>query len=135
MKNVYKTRARECIITYLRNHPEQRFTAGDIFEAVNKISDGINRTTVYRNLDRMCVTGDLLKFKEPNQDSWYYQYSAEHDHCDEHMHARCSVCGRVFHLEMPFAESFGTQVLLEYGLDIDPSQSIIIGKCKNCRKK
>ncbi|MCR5153446.1 MAG: transcriptional repressor [Lachnospiraceae bacterium] len=134
IKSEYKTKARQEILAYLKEHTEQRFTAKEIFEAVSKSAEGVNRTTVYRNLDRLCETGDLLKFKEPNQDSWYYQYSSEHDHCDEHMHAQCSVCGRIYHLEKPFAETFSKKLLSEYGLDIDPSQTIIMGKCSNCRK-
>lgn len=90
---------------------------------------------MYRNLDRLCETGDLLKFKEPNQDSWYYQYSSDHDHCDEHMHAQCSECGRIFHLEKSFADTFEKKVLGEYGLMIDPSKTMVIGKCDKCRCK
>jgi len=135
MKNVYRTKARDGIVSFLMKHPEQRFTAKEIFEAVNKLTEGINKTTIYRNLDRMCETGELLKFKEPNQDSWYYQYSSEHEHCDEHMHAQCSECGKIFHLEKPFASSFGKKVLSEYGIDIDPAQTVIIGKCNKCRNK
>ncbi len=135
MKSTYKTKAREEIINYLKSHAEQRFTVKDIFEVVSKRSVGISRTTIYRNLDRLCETGELLRFKEPNQDSWYYQYSCGHDHCDEHMHAQCSVCGRIFHLEKPFAEAFGEELRSEYGLDIDTSQTIIVGKCGKCRKK
>ncbi len=135
MKGTYKTKAREEIMAYLKEHTEQRFTAREICEAVSGKTDSINRTTVYRNLDRLCETGDLLKFKEPNQDAWYYQYSFDHDHCDEHMHAQCSECGRIFHLEDSFADTFEKKVQDEYGLIIDPSKTIIIGKCDKCRDK
>lgn len=59
MKSTYKTKAREEIMAYLKEHTEQRFTAREIFEAVSGKAEGINRTTVYRNLDRLCETGDL----------------------------------------------------------------------------
>ncbi|MCR4600943.1 MAG: transcriptional repressor [Clostridia bacterium] len=135
MKSTYKTRAREVIIAYLNEHSEQRFTAKEVYESVAGRVNGINRTTVYRNLDRLCETGELLRFREPNQDSWYFQYSREHDNCDEHMHARCSICGRVFHLEKPFVSRFEKDLLEEYGLDLEPSQTVIIGKCSECRDK
>ena len=133
MKGAYRTKAREVIMAYLKEHTEQRFTAREIFEAVRGKTEGINRTTVYRNLDRLCEGGDLLRFKEPNQDSWYYQYSLDHEHCDEHMHAQCSACGRIFHLEKSFADAFEKKVFNEYGLMIDLSKTIIIGKCDKCR--
>ncbi len=134
MKSTYKTKAREVIITYLKNHSEQRLTAREIYEAVCGQEVEINRTTVYRNLDRLCETGELMRFKEPNRDAWYYQYSAKHDHCDEHMHAQCSVCGKIFHLDKPFVDAFGKGMLKEYGLDIDPADTIILGKCSKCRR-
>ena len=87
MKSTYKTKAREVIISYLKKHPEQRLTAREIYEAVCNSEVEVNRTTIYRNLDRLCETGELMRFKEPNRDAWYYQYSAEHDLCDKHMHA------------------------------------------------
>ncbi|MCR5032602.1 MAG: transcriptional repressor [Lachnospiraceae bacterium] len=135
MKSAYKTKAREVILGFLKEHTEQRFTAREIYEAVRVQDEGINRTTVYRNLDRLCEAGELLRYKEPNQDSWYYQYSAEYEHCDEHMHAQCSVCGRIFHLDKPFVGAFGAKVLTEYGLSIDPAQTIILGTCRQCSRK
>ncbi|MCR4929902.1 MAG: transcriptional repressor [Lachnospiraceae bacterium] len=134
MKSIYKTKAREEIISFLKTHNEQRFTARDIYETVSIQNPGVNRTTVYRNLDRLCESGELLKFKESNQDAWYYQYSSKHEHCDKHMHAQCSVCGRIFHLDKPFVKVFDSEMLKEYGLDIDPSKTIILGSCKDCRK-
>ena len=123
MKTTYKTKAREEIVAYLKAHAEQRFTARTIYEAVCKRDAGINRTTVYRNLDRLCETGELLKYKESNQNAWYYQYSSEHDHCDEHMHAQCSECGKIFHLDEPYAKAFGDKLLEVCGLRIEPSKS------------
>lgn len=135
MKNTYKTKAREEIVAYLKEHAEQRFTAREIYEAVSRHDSGINRTTVYRNLDRFCDEGELLKFKEANQEAWYYQYSSEHCHCDKHMHAQCSTCGKIFHLDEPFAKAFGDELLEICGLDIDPAKTIILGRCSECREK
>ncbi len=133
MKRTYKTKARELLIAHLENHPEQRFTAREIYDAVCDGKVLINRTTIYRNLERLCENGELMRFKEPNQDAWYYQYSAEHDHCDRHMHAQCSVCGKVFHLDNPFADDFAEKMLKEYGLAISPADTIILGSCSKCR--
>ncbi len=134
MKNIYKTKAREEIMTYLKNHTEHRSTAREIYEAVCGDDVEMNRTTVYRNLERLCDAGELLKFKEPNQDAWYYQYPSEHGHCDKHMHARCSECGKIFHLDEPFAKAFGDELLKICGLELDPSKTVIFGKCSECRK-
>ncbi len=133
MKNVYKTKARECIISYLKEHSEQRFTAREIYDYLREKIDGINRTTIYRNLDRLCENGELIKYKESNQDSWFYQYSETHQHCDRHMHAQCSECGKIFHLENNFVEEFEEKLHSVYGLNINTSKTMIIGKCDDCK--
>ena len=134
MKSVYKTKAREVIIAYLKEHSEQRLTARELYEAVCEQDVEINRTTVYRNLDRLCETGEIMRFKEPNQDAWYYQYSEKHEHCNSHIHGQCSVCGRIFHLDKPFVDDFADAMLKEYGLDIDPVGTIILGRCSKCKR-
>lgn len=135
MKITYKTKAREIIISYLKANSNKRFTAREIYDYVTSNADGINRTTIYRNLDRLCEQGDLAKFKEPNQDAWYFQYSEEHKHCNSHMHAQCSECGRIFHLESDFVEDFEKKLQDSYGLNVSASKTIIIGVCDDCNKK
>ncbi|MBR6404396.1 MAG: transcriptional repressor [Eubacterium sp.] len=135
MKVVYKTKARECIIAYLKEHSEKRFTAREIYDFLKSEVEGINRTTVYRNLDRLCEQGDLMRYKEPNQDAWYYQYSEQHENCHAHMHAQCSECGKIFHLDDPFVGEFEKKIQSIYRLDINSSKSIIIGICNDCKKK
>ena len=135
MKNEYRTKARSLIIEYLKGHSGKRFTAKEIFDAVKDDENTVSRTTIYRNLERLCDQGNLVKFKEPNQDSWFYQYSDTYQHCNTHMHAQCAVCGRIFHLEDVFLDGFAKKMKLVYGLDMDPSKSLIIGQCESCRRK
>ncbi|MBQ8951682.1 MAG: transcriptional repressor [Eubacterium sp.] len=134
MKNPYKTKAREYIVTYLQNNSGKRFTAREIYNYLRDEVEGINRTTVYRNLDRLCEQGELVRYKEPNQDAWYYQFSDEHKHCDKHIHAQCSECGKIFHLENEFVEEFEEKIHKIYGLDINASKTMIVGKCDECNK-
>ena len=135
MKNPYKTKARESIVSYLKSNSDRRFTAREIFDHIRENAPGVNRTTVYRNLDRLCEQGDLTKYKEPNQDAWYFQYSEEHKHCNSHMHAQCSECGKIFHLENSFVEDFEDKLHSTYGIDVNSSKTMIIGVCEDCGKK
>lgn len=132
MKGTYKTKAREYIVAYLKDNVEKRFTAREIYDYLKQEIDGVNRTTIYRNLDRMCENGEILRYKEPNQDSWYYQYSSEHKHCNAHMHAQCSECGKIYHLESAFVDEFKNKLLKIYGLELNVTKTIIIGKCREC---
>lgn len=131
---MYKTKARESIVAYLQVNSEKRFTAREIYDFIKNEVEGVNRTTIYRNLDKLCEQGDLVKFKEPNQDAWFYQFSSGNSHCDKHMHAQCSQCGKIFHLEDDFVNEFEEKLQALYGLDINESKSIIIARCEDCNK-
>ncbi len=133
-KAIYRTKVREAVTAFLKAHAEQRFTAREIYEQILEAQPGVNRVTIYRNLERLCEEGELVCYREANQDAWYYQYSGGHGQCNTHMHAQCSECGRIFHLEMPFVNQFEQDLKNTYGLDIDSAKTIIIGKCKECEK-
>jgi Fe2+/Zn2+ uptake regulation proteins len=61
LKTEYKTKARALIMEFLKKNSEKRFTAAEVFENVNKSPGGMNLTTVYRNLDRLCEQGGADK--------------------------------------------------------------------------
>ncbi len=133
MKIEYRTKARGLIVEYFKTHPDTRLTAKEIYDWLGDKIDGINRTTVYRNLDRMSDQGMLLKIKEPNSESWFYQFSEKHKSCNTHMHGQCSECGKIFHLDDKFVQEFEEKINFAYGLDVDAARTVIIGICKDCR--
>jgi Fe2+ or Zn2+ uptake regulation protein len=129
---MYKTKVRTLIINYLKSNSDRRFTAREIYDSIKDQAGSLNQTTIYRNMDRLCEEGELVRYKEPNRNAWYYQYSDEHKHCNRHMHAQCSTCGKIFHLEKPFVDEFTDRIRTMYGLDVSPSDTIIIGQCEDC---
>ncbi len=131
---MYKTKVRSSIIDFFKNNNDKRFTAREIYESLKCQFESINRTTIYRNLDKLCEEGELIRFKEPNQEAWFYQYSDGINGCNSHMHAQCSNCGKIFHLEDNFVNEFESKLHDVYGLDINTSQSIIVAKCEDCTK-
>ncbi|WP_294211375.1 Fur family transcriptional regulator [Pseudobutyrivibrio sp.] len=131
---MYKTKARDAIIKYLEANTEKRLTAREVFDGIKDSIEGVNRTTVYRNLDKLCDQGELVRFKDPNQDAWYYQFSAKDMHCDKHIHARCSRCGRVFHLDDEFVVDFIDKLQTEYKLDLNTAKTMLVVQCKKCNR-
>ncbi len=135
MKNTYKTKAREVILAYLKEHTEQRLTAREIYEAVRVEDAENNRSTVYRNLERLVNDGSLIKYKEADVDATCYRYSEHNGSCNDHLHAQCTGCGKVFHLKNSVLGNASNKIKSEYGIDIDYGKTVIIGVCDKCRKK
>ena len=134
MKGEYKTKPRNAIIEYLKANSDTRFTARDIVKAISENGE-INRSTIYRNLERLCQEGKLVKYKEADLNASCYQYSEGHEECHRHMHAQCSVCGKIFHLKNDIFKSAEKKMQAEYGITIDYGKTVIIGVCNKCKNK
>lgn len=134
MSSNYKTKPRNIIIEYLKENADTRFTAKDIVNELNKGSEKVDRSTIYRNLERLCIEGTIVKYKESGVNATCYQYSEEHGACHSHIHAECEKCGRIFHLDNSIFDDAEKRMKSEYGIDIDYGKTVIIGLCEKCRK-
>ena len=135
MKTEYNTKPRNAIIEYLRENADIRFTARDILKALNAGGEGLDRSTVYRNLERLCNEGKLVKYRESDVNATCYQYSEEHGSCHDHTHAQCSDCGKIFHLDNEILDEAAKKMKEDYGIEIDYGKTVIMCKCDECKSK
>jgi len=135
MKQEYRTKARGLIFAYLQQNAEVRFTARDVFEQLKAAGENVDRATVYRNLEKLYAEGKLIRFRESDSQAACYQYSEGYQQCDRHLHAQCSACGRLFHLENDFVEEFERKMQDTYGIGVDCSRTMIVGQCTECKKE
>ena len=135
MKGEYKTKPRNAIIEYLKENADTRFTARDILNAVNSKGDILDRSTIYRNLERLCKDGQLIKYKESAVNATCYQYSEGHGSCHEHTHAQCLICGKIFHVDNKHLKKAASSMKAEYGIEIDYSKTVIMCRCEDCINK
>ncbi|MCR5665213.1 MAG: transcriptional repressor [Eubacterium sp.] len=134
-KNQYKTKPRNAIIEYLKENADTRFTARDVLNAINDGENNLDRSTVYRNLERLCKEGQLIKYKESEINATCYQYSEGHGHCHEHMHAQCIVCGKIFHIDNDILKKSAKDMKEKYGIEIDYGKTVIMCRCQECTDK
>lgn len=133
MKGEYKTKSRNAIVEYLKENADKRFTARDIIEALDGDSVSIDRSTIYRNLDRLCQEGQLVKYTESDIKGTCYQYSSEYESCNSHMHAQCTVCGKIYHLDNKVFAGANKKMKAEYGISIDFGKTVIMAVCEKCK--
>ncbi|SFG76893.1 Fur family transcriptional regulator [Oribacterium sp. WCC10] len=133
MKIGYKTKPRTEIMEYLKENADRRFTARDILNALKSDGDGLDRSTVYRNLERLCKDGKLVKYKESDVNATCYQYSENHGSCREHVHAECTGCGKIFHLDNIIFSDAASKMKKNYGIEIDYGKTVIMCLCNECR--
>lgn len=125
----------DLITQYLRAHQQHCITAADIMNMMKENGLSVNKTTVYRNLDKLEAEGSLIKYKLPRSHVSYYRYASENDECSHHLHMQCLRCGRVFHLDCDFMDDIRTHLQKEHGFQLNCHDSLLVGYCADCQKE
>ena len=133
--NGYNTAARSRILGFLMENKDRTVNANDILKVLNDGGNEVNIKTIYRYLDKLTESGQVMKYVAENGTRAVYQY-VEHDHhCEEHLHLQCTKCGAIIHLDCSFMDEIAEHISLEHGFQIQCKNSIIYGVCRNCLEK
>ena len=126
-KKTRNTKHQKAVLELLKN-ATKALTADEIRE---KLADTINKTTVYRMLDRFVEAGKIHFVTGQNGKSFYAlcksckEEPAKHIH--NHLHFQCEICGKVECLP----QTVKVPQLDNY--TIRETQLLLIGTCKRCR--
>ena len=102
-------------------------TADEIYSEIVKDYPTISRGTVYRNLQRLCETGEIRKIEIPGGADRF-------DHlCHDHYHVRCIKCGRVFDVDMEYMPDMEKLVRDAHGFSFTGHDIIFQGICPECK--
>lgn len=109
----------------LADHP----TADDVYRYLHRQYPQISRTTVYRNLNKLCESGELLRVK-------VFGSADRYDHrTDYHYHFICNECGQLCDLDIPYMESINEMCAGIGGRQVNAHQILFDGVCGDCLKK
>ncbi|OSY89271.1 transcriptional regulator [Tenacibaculum holothuriorum] len=112
----------------LLNEFEKSSEAISAKELIERLNSKMNKTTIYRVLDRLEDDGILHSFLGINGIKWYAKCNncTKVAHTDKHPHFQCINCGKVdclpFHVNIPKIPN--REILF--------SQILIQGKCEVC---
>jgi len=93
-----------------------------------RFRDDMNKTTVYRILDRLEESDMLHSFIGKDGDRWYskHQINATSGKIFSHPHFQCDVCGK--------SECLTLDISIPHLPDhkVDSANMLLIGQCKDC---
>lgn len=107
----------------LKIHP----TAGDVYELVRKQLPRISLGTVYRNLDVLSESGEILKLKTSGSQ---YRFDGN---TENHYHVRCVHCGRLDDLGDAGIQVSEARVQATVDYDIVGHRLEFLGICPQCK--
>lgn len=135
MANTYQTQGRKKLISFLLQYPDKQFTVDELHVALSQEAElpSGGRSSLYRQLSKLCDEGCVRKYRADNQSSYVYQYVGGRD-CCHHFHLKCVVCGGLTHLDCTVSDELLSHVADEHGFRIDSGRSILYGLCNACEK-
>ena len=133
MSKAYNTKGKSKLESFLESHPDQHFSVEEICVAIN--GDLSAKSSIYRNLSRLCEDGRVRKFKGEGESACVYQYLGHERSCRDHFHLKCLECGHLEHLECFMGTDLCHHIGEHHGFVVDSGRSILYGVCADCRAK
>ena len=125
----YQTDARRKLTAFLQSHRGESLTAEEVAQSL----PDVNPSTVYRNLNLLAESGDVIKSVRPDGHCVLWQWH-ERQACKGHLHLRCESCGRVIHLDDAVSEALKSEISTSSRFEVDIGSTEITGRCAKCRR-
>ena len=128
MKTLKYSRQRESIKANLmsrRDHP----TADALYASIREEFPNISLGTVYRNLNLLVETGEILKLTCGNGPDHY------DGNATPHYHFVCRECGQIYDIDLDEMTGLNASVQSKAPGKIDSHSILFYGRCEHCREK
>lgn len=121
---VRKTKSLKSILGVFENS-EQAFSS---IELIEKFKNSMNKTTVYRILERLEDDGILHSFKGEGGLQWYAKCKGctSEEHSDVHPHFQCRECGKTKCIDADI------QIPKVSNHSIEKAEFLLVGTCEGC---
>lgn len=132
MNNVksYQTKQKRLIQNLFKTHPDKSYSAEEILALFVHNNTPISKSTLYRALDKMITSGDIIKY---NFDSGASKYQNKND--NNMIYFKCENCGELFEVNSIMFKQNQAKLSKQYGLEIDFNKTILYGKCHDCKEE
>lgn len=117
----------QCSLVYETvNRLKRHATADEVYEAIAAEHPHISRGTVYRNLNQLFESGKIRKVEVPDGADRF------ECGCNEHYHARCTKCGRIFDVDMAYIPDLEKSIRDPHGFAFSGHDILFKGVCSAC---
>ena len=89
LQKSYHTKTSDLISQFVQERTESGFSAMELLAFLSEHGESVNKTTVYRNLDKLVESGRLIKRKSAVSDGFVYQTAEKDGQCYGHIHFQC----------------------------------------------
>ena len=130
----YHTEQKRMLERFLQEHRERAFTVEEICSALQEENrEGApGKSTLYRLMTAMVAAGTVKRFVRGNSRKFVYQL-VDGEHCDAHLHLKCTDCGRLFHMEEQESDRLLSQIRQISDFSVSEEKTVLFGTCSDCK--
>ena len=123
------------MLSYMKANRDRTVYVTDIHQYMKSQGVNVNLTTIYRFLDKLQEEHQVLKYTADKGECAGFQYVGEGNSCEEHLHVKCTGCGRVIHLDCRFMDEIRGHLKDHHNFQLQCNGSSLFGLCEECQKK
>ena len=135
MAKNYTTVSHTMMLKYLSDNRNKLITVNELAEFLRNNNVEVNLSTIYRFLNKLSDSGDVMKYVAKKGEMSSFQYIArpdkEHD-CRKHLHLQCVKCGGIVHLDCDFMKEIEGHIIAHHGFRLQCEASVLYGICSKC---
>lgn len=131
----YRTEQKRELMDFLTKNGNRSFTIDEIcreMKADTRYITPPGRSTVYRLIPKLLDENMIKQFYRGTSHKTVYQIVGGEE-CSAHMHLKCTVCGRIFHMGAGISEELSKKIYEWDDFAVDAGQTMIFGTCKDCK--
>lgn len=133
MRNsTYNTSGRMKLTAFLARNLHKQYSVEDLYAELTGEGVQIGKSSLYRQLEKLCEAGVVRKFRDAEKNRSFFQYVGDDAECGKHLHLKCQTCGKLIHLHCEPAGELVSHIAGEHGFQIDSKRSVLYGTCRVC---
>lgn len=121
------TAPRRAVLTVLARDREH-LSVDEIARRVATVAPGVHLASVYRTLEALAALGVVQHVHLGHGSTAYHLV----DPGQEHAHAQCRTCGRVWDLPVDLLDSVADALRRDLSFELDPAHVALSGVCATC---
>lgn len=133
----YNTNQKKELLQFLDEHRDETFTIDEIIRGMDKDPSFLvkpGRSTLYRLLPALVDAGTVHRFTREQDRKTTYQIVGGRS-CHDHMHMKCTGCGRLLHMSDSTSRSLMEQIEKMNQFHLDITHTLLYGTCGSCAEK
>ena len=129
----YKTKQKDLILDCIKSTGNTHITALDIVRKLEINGTSVGISTVYRQLDKLVLSGTVRKYTPVDRDGACYEMMEETaDDATRHFHLKCTGCGDLIHTDCDFMNEMDEHIKKHHKFTVDSSKTVLYGRCEKC---